>query len=74
MVLKSVPTDGETEGFEKNGRLVRVRKPDFKERGEGVEVVWLGHASVLVRVPRRVVGGGEGGMVGVIFDPMFSKR
>lgn len=73
-VLKSVPADGEGEAFEKNGRLVRVRKPEFRKGEEGWETVWLGHASVLVRVPRQERGGEEGDKVGVIFDPMFSKR
>lgn len=73
-VLKDVPKDGEREEFEKNGRLVKVRRPDWSG-GDGVRVCWLGHASVMVRVPRRRLGGeGEQGMVGVIFDPMFSKR
>ncbi|GHJ86365.1 hypothetical protein NliqN6_2767 [Naganishia liquefaciens] len=76
-VLKEPPRDGQAEQFERNGRLVRVRRPDWRaSAGEGgVRVCWLGHASVLVRVPRPRLGGqGEQGMVGVIFDPMFSKR
>lgn len=73
-VLKSPPRHGEAEEFERNGRLIRVNKPDWKG-GDGVRVCWLGHASVLVRVPRPRLGGeGEQGMVGIIFDPMFSKR
>ena len=73
-VLKSPPREGEAEEFERNGRLIRVRKPDWKP-ADGVSVCWLGHASVLVRVPRPRLGGeGENGMVGIIFDPMFSKR
>lgn len=101
--LKSPPKPGEEETFEENGRLVKVLRPDWQgeerqmaktELGvtsvPGARVCWLGHASVLVQIPRKRLGNKEEGesadeqllqeaqnedeMVGVIFDPIFSKR
>jgi hypothetical protein len=101
--LKYPPKPGEEETFEENGRLVKVLKPDWQgeerqmhktELGvaavPGARVCWLGHASVLVQIPRRKLQEGEEGesadeqlleeaqdedeMVGIIFDPIFSKR
>lgn len=101
--LKYPPKPGEEETFEENGRLVKVLKPDWQgeerqmdktELGvtavPGARVCWLGHASVLVQIPRKKLAGKEEGdcvdeqllqeaqdedeMVGIIFDPIFSKR
>lgn len=102
--LKYPPKPGEEETFEENGRLVKVLKPDWRGQERqmdktelgmdavpGARVCWLGHASVLVQMPRKRLPGseqevesadeqlldaaqGEDEMVGIIFDPIFSKR
>lgn len=71
------PAEGEEEQWDVNGRLVQVREPRWETNGNGNgRVCWLGHAGVMIQVPfpqgqRREE---RGGMVGVLFDPIFSKR
>ena len=55
---------------------VEVISPRWEQAGdEEVNVTWLGHAGVMVRIPWK--GNGQktrGGMCGVLFDPIFSYR
>lgn len=83
-VRKLEATDGE-----KHGRYVRVRRPRWK-RSRKEQICWLGHAGVLVRLPfpsgaeppaaaapsaeEADDDEDETGMVGILFDPIFSKR
>lgn len=84
--LKAPPHDGEAEDIEQHGRLVKVVKPDWSPQkeaallGYGAKACWLGHAGVFVQVPwaspsanRKELDETEGG-VGILFDPIFSKR
>jgi N-acyl-phosphatidylethanolamine-hydrolysing phospholipase D len=52
---------------------VDVVEPHWGEtREDKANVTWLGHASVLVRLPWKTEG--RKGMCGVLFDPIFSTR
>ena len=53
---------------------VEVVSPRWEDRDE-VDVTWLGHAGVLVRLPWKEVNGKKrAGGCGVLFDPIFSYR
>lgn len=73
---------------EKHGRYVRVKRPRWK-RSAKEQICWLGHAGVLVRLPypgrheeattateenEDEEEDDDTGMVGILFDPIFSKR
>ncbi|ORX36694.1 beta-lactamase superfamily domain-domain-containing protein [Kockovaella imperatae] len=57
---------------------IEVIEPDWREYGDQSEtgdVTWLGHASVLVRIPWKRDGEKQrAGACGVLFDPIFSYR
>ena len=55
---------------------VEVLEPGWEGTGKGKgDVTWLGHASVLLRLPWKQVGGEKrDGACGVLFDPIFSYR
>jgi len=84
--LKPPPDEGEEETPEKNGRLVKVRRPEWEARpsnGENLDkskakVCWLGHAGTFVQLPWPDKDGAKGVRenegVGILFDPIFSKR
>lgn len=87
------------EGMEKNGSGSQSGTVKVDRKGKGRErrkerICWIGHAGVLMQIPRvgvdshdgderndeedryesGVEGDSENDYVGVIFDPIFSKR
>jgi hypothetical protein len=46
-----------------------VHTPQFDETIRGPQVMWLGHASCYVQLPTS-----DGGIYGILFDPIFSAR
>jgi hypothetical protein len=84
--LKPPPEAGENESPDKNGRMVKVRRPEWEQKpqnGEELEksrakVCWLGHAGTFVQLPwpdrEGAKGVRENEGVGILFDPIFSKR
>ncbi len=71
-VLKLAPREDEEEDEEVHGRLVKVLQPDFSRGGDIPRVCWLGHAGAFLQIPWKHEN--DGGMCGVMFDPIFSKR
>jgi hypothetical protein len=84
--LKNPPENGEQEEFGKHGRLVKVLTPQWEaapKHDEDLEasrakVCWLGHAGTFVQLPwpseNDAKGVRENEGVGILFDPIFSKR
>lgn len=84
--LKPPPDAGEHESPDKNGRMVKVLRPEWEQKpknGEQLEksrarVCWLGHASTFVQLPWPDRDGAKGVRenegVGILFDPIFSQR
>ncbi|CAO1619271.1 unnamed protein product [Parajaminaea phylloscopi] len=69
-VPTSMPSRSRTDTWSNH---LTVEKPDFEtsssDHNRHVRTYWLGHAGVLVELPMQ-----GGGMLRVLFDPIFSQR
>lgn len=65
-ILSSISLSKAQHGNHGTGPLVQI--PHFSSYTNNVRCMWLGHASVYLQLPT------DDGVIGVIFDPVFSDR